>query len=183
MNLLIMTRFLYGFFTFALAFLSGAVSIPAKEGIISREAALHFLREQVQQHAAAAVSDTTAQLESPQEHTPFLEALQKWASDKPDPELIDTLLNYILVYRSPENPLPALVLGRVFIEQTDAVLARYRSKPALERLALLPYLNFGYQKAVDGKNPSLPRLVEIRKKWDLLQADSINARARDDVKP
>jgi hypothetical protein len=181
MHLLNMTRFIYGFFTFALSFWSGAISMPAKEGIISREAALNFLKEQVQQHAVAA-TDATAQLQSPKEHAPFLEALRKWASDKPDPELIDALLNYILMYRSPENPLPALVLGHVFVEQPDAVLAQYRGKPALERLALLPYLNFGYQKAVDGKNPSLPRLVEIRKKWDLLQADSINARARDDVK-
>lgn len=130
--------------------------------------------------AADAHQNPQTPLVAPAEKDPYLLSLQKIATDKPDPELIQDLLIYQFAYRSPDNPTPARVLGKIYLEQPDAVLAVYYKMPAAQRVVLMPYLVFGYDKAIEGKNKSLPRLVACQKKLDHLQADLMNARSRDD---
>jgi hypothetical protein len=152
------------------------VSYPAFAADYTREQILGALAVD----PAAAMQNVSTPVAAPTEKDPYLLALQKLASDKPDPQLIQALLQYQFVYRAPENPLPAKVLGKIYLEQPDAVLAVYYKMPAAERIVLIPYLTFGYEKATQDKNPSLPRLVACQQKLDRLKGSLMNARSRDD---
>lgn len=117
---------------------------------------------------------------APSEKDPYVLALQKFASERPDPELIITLLRYQLAYRSPENETPARAMGVVFFEQPSAFSDVFVRLPAAGRVVLGPYLKYGFDKAVEGRNPSTLKIKDARKKMDKLQADLMNARSRDD---
>lgn len=121
-----------------------------------------------------------AQNVAPTEKDNYLIALQKIASDKPDATLVGVLLRYQLAYLSPENPLPAKVIGTVFLEQPDTFASVFGELPAAGRVILSLYLQFGFNKAIEGRNLSSPKVVAAKKKFDKLEADVMNARSRDD---
>jgi hypothetical protein len=155
-------------------------------------AATHVFAEQVptREEIMAALAVTDDQLPNsngpltrsaaPAEKDPYLLALQKCASDKPDAALVGVLLRYQLAYLSPENPLPAKVIGAVFLEQPETFTTVYAQVPAAGRVILSLYLEFGFNKAIEGRNLSSPKIVVAKKRYDKLQADVMNARSRDD---
>jgi hypothetical protein len=163
--------FVFGFILFAWIGI-----VPAFAADYSREQILAALADV----PPVAQQDPAHPPVAPQEKDPYLQSLQKMASAKPDPELIQALLQYQFAYRSPDNPLPGRVLGQVYLDQPDAVLAVYNKMPAAQRIVLIPYLIFGYDKATESKNKSLPKLVACQRKLDHLKGSLMNARSRDD---
>ncbi len=147
-------------------------SLYAQETTLSRDEIL----------SALAVPDapfsleTSAKAVAPAEKDSALLALQKFASAKADPELIQLLLRYQLAYLSPDNALPAKVMGVVFLEQPDSFVTVYNHLPAAGRVVLGPYLQFGFNRAIEGRNLSSPQIKAAKKKFDALQASLMNAR-------
>lgn len=102
--------------------------------------------------------------------------LDKQACKEPDDELIQALFDYQLAHQGASDPVPAQIMGRIYREQTDAFLAVYQKRPALDQFTLNPYLNYGWRKAIEGKNRSLPWVAKKQKRLDQLNADLMNVR-------
>lgn len=169
----------YGLFAcVAMMVLSSAVQSPAQDSFSRNEVlmALAVTDEQLPNVNAP----PRPQVAAPVEKDPYLLALQKMVVAQPDPELIATLLRYQLAYLSPENALPAKVIGVVFFEQTDTFVTVYNQFPAAGRVVLGAYLKYGFEKAVEGRNTSSPQVKAARKKFDKLQGSLMNARSKDD---
>ncbi len=113
----------------------------------------------------------------PTELNATVESLRKLASDKPDPELIRLLIQYQLTYLSPENDLPARTLGQLFYDQTSTFYTVYQSLKPDECVKLFPYLKFGWSKAIEEKNTSLPQVREKQKQFKKIEEGLINLRS------
>lgn len=158
------------------------MSAASAEETYSRESVLTALAVTDTQLPDVKVSPQPPQVTAPPEKNPYLLSLQKMAVAQADPELIATLLRYQLAYLSPENDLPARVMGVVFFEQPELFVRVYSEFPAAARVILSPYLKFGFEKTVEGRNTSSPQVKAARKKFDALQGSLMNARSRDDVR-
>ncbi|PAW75643.1 MAG: hypothetical protein B9S32_17580 [Verrucomicrobia bacterium Tous-C9LFEB] len=165
----------------AMMALVGISTAPAEDAY-SRSDVLAALAVSGAQLPDAKVSPLPPQVAAPAEKNPYLLALQKMAVAQGDPELIAALLRYQLAYLLPDNDLPARVMGVVFYEQPDTFVRVYNEFPAAARVILGPYLKFGFEKTVEGRNASSPQVKAARKKFDALQGSLMNARSRDDVR-
>lgn len=155
------------FIGFILLLMLGGSWIGAAES--DRQEVIRFLAEPASSGAGA--------ISSSPEEARMLAILEKEATQKPDPELTLALLKYQLAHPAPDDDMPARVIGRVFYEQTDVLLAALNQLKVHERVALWPYLYFGWGKAIEGKNRSLPQVVSRQKKLDLLHGNLMNAKS------
>jgi hypothetical protein len=158
-----------------LFFLMGAAGLwaqaPDKAPIL---AALRQAIERKQPAPVAGEAQVIAPVPAPAELNPTLGELEALAVKTGDPELIDGLLAYQLAFLAPENDFPSRALGRLYYELGDSFLQQYRKLEPVRQIQLRPYLEFGWEKAVQGKNKSLPKIVERQKKLDALFASLMN---------
>lgn len=134
---------------------------------LNRDEVLRRLQAEPLQEAVSSEQDPYA---------PALQALDRLATAQPDEELTRGALLFQLRRPGADFPLNAQILGRLFLEQTDTFLKVWNSLPGAQQLGLAAYLRYGWQKAMEGKNKSSPRLVEKQKKMDRLLAALINTR-------
>jgi hypothetical protein len=134
---------------------------------LTRDEVLRRLQEEPLQVAVSSEQDPYASV---------LQALDRMAMAQPDEELTRGALLFQLRRPGADFPLNAQILGRLFLEQTDTFLKVWRGLPGAQQLGLAAYLRYGWQKAMEGKNKSSPRLVEKQKKMDRLLAALINTR-------
>jgi len=113
---------------------------------------------------------------APAEDHGAVESVADAAAVAPHPELTGLLMQYMLVYRSPSSTVPAQALGKVYLEQTETFITEFRRLPVPAQKALWPFLEFGFRKATEGLNKSIPKIKKARSALDALAASLTNAR-------
>ncbi len=157
-------------------------SIPAEGMAPSAEKieAITFFNEAIQKGALAFASDPSVKPLSPPEHESPLLRAQSYIRKTGDTELIKLFLQYQVAYLNPDNDRPARMIGEIFLDQPSAFQEGYELLSANHRLIVFPYLKFGWMKAIEGKNTSLPSLSEKQKRFDKIARSLINLRGYQD---
>lgn len=146
----------------------------------NRETMITFLNEAILTSAAAFAKDTTVKPLSPPEHEEMLKTIQSSIRKSGDPELIKLFLQYQVAFLNPDNDLPARLIGEIFLDQPKAFQEGFELLSPNHRLIVFPYFKFGWMKAIEGKNTSLPSVAEKQKRFDRIAQGLINLRGYQD---
>ncbi|MES2309535.1 MAG: hypothetical protein V4507_11830 [Verrucomicrobiota bacterium] len=147
---------------------------------VDRNGYLAFFNEKIPVGAAALAKDKTVLPLSPPENDPILLSIKNYILKTGDIELIKLLLQYQVAYPNPENDHIARALGEIFFNQTPAFEEAYEQLIPNYRLLVFPYIKFGWGKAIEGKNTSLPSVLEKQKRFDKIAQSLINLRGYQD---
>ena len=154
----------------------GEISTPAPD----RASMITFFNEAILTSAAAFAKDPTVKPLSPPEHEEMLKAIQSSIRKSGDPELIKLFLQYQVAYLNPDNDRPARLIGEIFLDQPKAFQEGFELLSPNHRLMVFPYFKFGWMKAIEGKNTSLPSVAEKQKRFDRIAQGLINLRGYQD---
>jgi hypothetical protein len=167
---------------FLLAFVFGLPLTQAAGTSDDKTALITFLNEKITKGTAAMTpeKDLSKQPLSPPEDETSLLAAQALIQKTSDIELIKLLLQYQTVYLNPENDKVARIIGEIFYDQTSAFEEANEQLSANQRLLLFPYLKFGWSKVIEGKNTSLPSVLEKQRRFDKIARSLINLRGYQD---
>ncbi len=107
---------------------------------------------------------------APKQHEAGLQRLEELAISGKQPMAMHYLMQYQLGYGNQSNPVPSKILGNVLVEQPDKFVEEFQKLPANQRIALMPYVSAGWQKATYGKNVSDPKYARVKQQIDALKA-------------
>jgi hypothetical protein len=145
-----------------------------------RTTMITFFNEAILSSAAAFAKDPTIKPLSPPEHEEMLKSIQTSIRKSGDPELIKLFLQYQVAYLNPDNDRPARLIGEIFLDQPKAFQEGFELLSPNHRLMVFPYFKFGWMKAIEGKNTSLPSVAEKQKRFDRIAQGLINLRGYQD---
>ncbi len=170
------TYLLLLFLIFTISSINAEGTAPSAE----KTAAITFFSEAIQKSSLAFANDPTVKPLSPPEHESPLQSAQAYIRKTGDAELIKLFLQYQVAYLNPENDRPARMIGEIFLDQPSAFQEGFELLSANHRLMVFPYLKFGWMKAIEGKNTSLPSITEKQKRFDKIARSLINLRGYQD---
>ncbi len=151
-------------------------SSPATE----KTSMIAFFNEAILSATNAYAKDPSLKPLSPPEHLSSLQNIQSHIRKTGDTELIKFFLQYQVAYLNPDNDQPARMIGEIFLDQPVAFQEGFELLSANHRLLVFPYLKFGWMKAIEGKNTSLPSITEKQKRFDRIARSLINLRGYQD---